>query len=62
MIDLLIVYAKIVEPQLRKKLLSSVDEYDLKNADINEKCEHLKNLFIKKIESCYLDLQNGRNH
>lgn len=49
MIDLLIVYAKVVEPQLKKKLLSSLDEYDLKNADINEKCEHLKNLFVKKI-------------
>lgn len=49
MIDLLIVYAKVVEPQLKKKLLSSLDEYDLKNAGINEKCEHLKNLFVKKI-------------
>lgn len=60
MVDLLIVYAKVVEPFLKKKLISSLEEYDLQNSDVNGKCEHLKNLFVQKIEESYLYLQTAQ--
>lgn len=56
MIDLLMVYAKITEPQLRKGILN-MDDYYYRNADLNNQCEHMKRIFIRKIEKNYQIVQ-----
>ena len=55
MLDLLVVYAKVMEPVL-SKTISNIEEYCAKNELANQKCEHMRELFIKKIESCYMNL------
>ena len=52
MIDLIMVHAKIVEPHLRKNIFN-LDDYHSKNAELNLQCEHVKQIFIKKIERTY---------
>jgi len=52
MIDLLIVYAKVAEPLLRKPI-TNVEEYYQKTSQVNLKCDHLRELFIRKIEESY---------
>lgn len=49
MIDMLMVHYKIFEPQIRKDILN----FDRNTNSIEElasKCEHMKHIFIKKIE------------
>lgn len=60
MIDTLILYAKIVEPQLKKSIFS-LDEYEFRNLDLTKKCSHLNALFIRKIETSYWTLERTRN-
>jgi len=57
MIDLIMIYAKIVEPHLRKNIFN-LEEYHLKNNELNMQCEHVKQIFIKKIEKTYKSLIN----
>ena len=58
MIDVLMVYVKTIEAHLRKNIFN-FDEYCSKNAELNDKCDHIKRLFISKIERMYQVLQDG---
>ncbi len=56
MVDLLMVYAKIAEPHLKKNILN-IDEYYLKTAELSAHCDHIKQAFIRKVEKNYQALQ-----
>jgi ABC-type branched-subunit amino acid transport system ATPase component len=58
MLDLLMVYAKIAEPHLRRNIFS-MDDYYQKTAELNAHCEHIKRVFIRKIEKNYQTLQDA---
>ena len=58
MIDLLMIYAKIAEPHLRKNIYS-MEEYYQKTAELSQHCDHMKRVFIKKVEKNYQALQDS---
>ena len=56
MIDLLMVYAKLTEPHLRKNIFN-MDEYYQRASTLNKHCEHMKRIFIQKVERNYEIIQ-----
>ena len=60
LIDLLMICAKISEPELKKTVIK-LDDY-WKIEEIGNKINHVINLFIKKIDRIYKTLNSGEKN